>query len=182
MRRQLPETAQREAALAVFERLAAFVPYRTARTVMAYMACRGELDLGAVLEDALQSGRTLLLPRCEPDGQMTARRIAGYGDLVPGMYGLREPKKDCAVAQPDTIDLILVPGTAFDRAGGRIGQGAGYYDRFLPGTKALLVGICHDFALLERVPNEAHDIQMDYVITPGGVIRTGTEAKDNRRT
>ncbi|MBQ7825263.1 MAG: 5-formyltetrahydrofolate cyclo-ligase [Clostridia bacterium] len=181
-RRQLPEREQREAAQAVFERLLAFEPYQRAKSVMAYMACRGELDLGLVIEDALKSGRTLLAPRCEPDRQMTARRIAGYGDLAPGTYGLMEPKADCVIASPQSIDLILVPGAAFDRAGGRIGQGAGYYDRFLAETNALRVGICHSFALLERVPGEAHDIQMDYVITPGGIIRTGQEAKDDGRT
>ena len=64
------------------------------------------------------------------------------------------------------LDLILVPGTAFDRAGGRVGQGGGYYDRFLPGTQALRMGVCHHFALQSSVPMSTHDQSMDIIITP----------------
>ena len=78
----------------------------------------------------------------------------------------------------ERIDLILVPGTAFGRDGGRIGQGGGYYDRFLPQTDALRVGICHDFALLERLPLQAHDQNMDAVVRPSGLIA----AHEYRRT
>ena len=108
--------------------------------------------------------------------------MRGHGDLESGAYGLMEPKEDCAIADPQRIDLILVPGTAFDREGGRIGQGAGYYDRFLETRGALRVGVCHSFALLERVPCEMHDAAMDYVITPGGIIRTGRNTTGDGRT
>ena len=68
------------------------------------------------------------------------------------------------------IDLILVPGTAFDVRGHRIGQGGGYYDRYLNRTRAVRVGVCHDFALLSAVPSEAHDVRMDIVVTPGRTV------------
>lgn len=170
-RRRLAETEQQAAAQAVFALLSEFEPYRSAKCVMAYMACRGELDLGPVIRDVLERGKTLLLPRCEPGRQLTARKVVGNDDLSPGAYGLMEPNADCEIADPKQIDLILVPGAAFDRIGGRIGQGAGYYDQFLPETDGLRVGICHGFALFERVPCEIHDIRMDTVITPGGIIR-----------
>ncbi|MBR4040338.1 MAG: 5-formyltetrahydrofolate cyclo-ligase [Clostridia bacterium] len=181
-RRQLSPDAQQAAAQAVFRHLRGFAPYQKAESVMAYAACRGELSLALVLKDVLESGKALLLPRCEAHGLMTARRITGSGDLSPGAYGLMEPEARCPAAEPGTIGLILVPGAAFDWAGSRIGQGAGYYDRFLPQTNALRVGVCHDFALLDRVEHEAHDIAMDYVITPGGIIRTGEYATDDGRT
>lgn len=181
-RRQLPPEAQQKAAQAVFDRLGGFDPYRRAKNVMAYMACRGELSLDMVLQDALAGGKALLLPRCEENGRMTARWIETYSDLEFGAYGLMEPKADCGIADPKAIELILVPGTAFDRKGSRIGQGAGYYDRFLAQTDALRVGVCHDFALHACVAQEKHDVRMDYVITPGGIIRTGEYAMDNGRT
>ena len=137
------------------------------------MACRGEVSLECVIRDALLSGKTLLLPRCEAPGIMTARSICSMDDLAPGAYGLPEPKACCAAVMPQAIDLILVPGVAFDRTGARLGQGGGYYDRLLKESGALRAGICHDFALLHAVPSEAHDENMDMIITPGGLIRTG---------
>ena len=170
-RRALSPEEQHAAAKAVFERLMAFEPYQSARVVMAYRACRGELSLERVIDDALSCGKTLLLPRCEAEGVMTARRIAGLDDLAPGTYGLPEPKDECAIVLPQQIDLILVPGVAFDRTGNRLGQGGGYYDRFLWKSGAICAGICHEFALMDDMAHEAHDVRMDHVITPGGIIR-----------
>lgn len=169
-RQALCAAQQRAASMAVFERLAAFAPYRQARCVMAYAACRGELDVGPAMEDVIRSGRTLVLPRCEAPGVMTARRVEDLSCLRRGAYGLMEPEDDRAIVPPDEIDLILVPGTAFDRTGGRIGQGGGYYDRFLEKTRALRVGICHDFALFDCIPTEIHDLRMDAIVTPQGIM------------
>ena len=181
-RRALSQEEQRRASLAVLERVRAFAPYREARSVMAYMACRGELDLSPVLLDALAQGKTLLLPRCEAPGIMTARRVTDLSQLAAGAYGLMEPEQCCAVFPPEEINLIFVPGTAFDALGGRLGQGGGYYDRFLARTKALRAGVCHDFALIARVPAQAHDMRMDCIFTPGGMRCTGGQPNEHRRT
>ena len=170
-RRALSQEEQRRASLAVLERVRAFAPYREARSVMAYMACRGELDLSPVLLDALAQGKTLLLPRCEAPGIMTARRVTDLSQLAAGAYGLMEPAQCCAVFPPEEINLIFVPGTAFDALGGRLGQGGGYYDRFLPLSRALRVGVCPDFALLDAVPVHAHNARMDGIVTPERTIR-----------
>lgn len=180
-RRALSADEQRRASQAVYERVLAFAPYGGARGVMAYMACRGEIDLAPVIADVLASGKTLLLPRCEAPGLMTVRRVTDLSQLAAGAYGLMEPAEDCAVFPPEEIDLIFVPGTAFDASGGRIGQGGGYYDRFLARTKALRAGVCHDFALARRVPAQAHDMRMDCIITPGGTLRAGGNTNDHRR-
>lgn len=148
---------------------------------MAYAAARGEIDLGGVIDDALRSGRVLLLPRCEAPGVMTARRVESRAQLAPGTYGLLEPVNDCAAVPAEQIDLILVPGVAFDVHGGRLGQGGGYYDRFLAGTDALLAGICHSFALMEHVPAQAHDKNMDMVITPDACMATADNTGRRRR-
>lgn len=179
MRRSLSPGEQEKAARAVFDQLASFSPYSCARTVMAYMASRGELSLEFVIRDVLGSGKMLLLPKCEAPGEMTARRITAMRDLACGAYGLMEPDAACEVIRK--IDLVLVPGVAFDRAGHRLGQGGGYYDRFLHTSGALRVGVCHDAALLDDVPHEAHDETMNFVITPGGVIRTGNDTTGGNR-
>ena len=174
-RRLLSPRMQEEAARAVHAQLAGFAPYRQAHTVMAYMACRGELSLACVIRDVIDSGRGLLLPRCEAPGIMTARRVRGECDLICGAYGLMEPDAACEIVDPQAIDLILVPGVAFDRAGNRLGQGGGYYDRFLQESGALRVGLCHEGALLDHVAHEAHDQTMAYIITPGGIICAGSD-------
>jgi len=135
-----------------------------------------------VIEDAFAAGKTLLLPRCEAPGEMTARRIDSLSQLRRGCFGLEEPDEACFIAAPQEIDLILVPGTAFDTAGRRLGQGGGYYDRFLLKTRAVRVGICHDFAILERVPAAAHDEYMDILVSPAGVIRAEKNTSDHRRS
>ena len=171
MRKALPEEAQRRAGEAVCRRILAFAPYQKAACVMAYIACRGELDLAPAIKAILSSGKTLALPRCEAPGVMTARRITSLSQLVPGTFGLMEPAESAEIVPPEEIGLILVPGTAFDRACNRLGQGGGYYDQFLKQTNAVRVGICHDMALLDQVPREEHDIPMDAVITPETMLR-----------
>jgi len=170
MRKALSAQEQLRASGALCERILSFAPFREAACVMAYIACRGEIDLAPVIGEILEQGKTLALPRCEAGGRLTARRVASLSRLVPGTFGLMEPAQDAEIVPPEEIGLILVPGTAFDRDGFRLGQGGGYYDRFLQHTDAVRVGVCHDMALLERVPREAHDIRMDAVITPSAMI------------
>ena len=164
-RRLFPPEMQQEAARAVRVQLAAFEPYRQARCIMAYMACRGELSLEYVIRDILSDGRTLILPRCEAPGRMTARRIADMGDLVCGAYGLMEPDARCEIVSPDSIGLILVPGVAFDCAGHRLGQGGGYYDRLLAEASCPCVGLAFHDMLFEELPRNAWDRPVNAVCT-----------------
>lgn len=178
-RKALEKAQQREASLAVCAHLAALPGFGQAQTVMAYMACGGEISLLPLMKQLLAGSGALALPRCEGPGRMTARLVHSLDALVPGEYGIPAPRADCPVLAEEEIDVILVPGTAFGRDGGRIGQGGGYYDRFLPRTGALRVGVCHDFALLERVPAQAHDQKMDLIVTPSGV--TGMQSLRARK-
>lgn len=173
LRRDYPPERQREDAERVFARIRALEAYQSAQTVMAYMAARGELSVQMVIDDVLARGRHLALPRCEGAGVMTARWVMRMDDLAPGAYGLLEPKEDCGQIPPQEIDFVLVPGVAFDRAGHRVGQGGGYYDRFLPKTRAVRAGVCHDFALLERVQTSKHDQRMDALATPSELVLIG---------
>lgn len=170
-RRSLGEEEQRRQASCLAGHVLASPQYASARTVMLYMACGGEIRLDGVMLDVLQSGRRLCLPLCGAPGMMTARLAASPEELRPGAYGVMEPAADCPIVPPEEIDLVLVPGTAFDRRGGRLGQGGGYYDRYLAGTRAFLMGVCHSFALLEGpLPCCGHDVRMHAVATPEGIL------------
>ena len=175
MRRALSAEAQEEAAGAVAARILALEAYKKAKIVMAYAAVRGELPLDGVWDDALAAGKALALPRCEGEGVMRAYRVQTRARLKKGAYGIWEPDETCPLIEPGDVDLILVPGTAFDAHGGRLGQGGGYYDRYLSQTRSVRVGICHDFALLDMVPTQKHDVPMNIVVTPNHTIVTREE-------
>ena len=163
--RQMPHTAD-DRALCCY--LLSSEWFLQAHSVMAYAAIPPEADLGPVLEEILKRGKTLLLPRCSPDGTMTARRIRDLLELRPGAYGIPEPGANTPIVPAEEIDLILVPGLAFDRRGGRMGRGKGYYDRFLSGYTGKTLGICG--VLMQEIPTEPHDRRMDAVATEHGII------------
>lgn len=89
--------------------------------------------------------------------------------LELGSFHIEEPVGD-DVVDTSILDLIVVPGVAFDRRGGRLGRGKGYYDRLLSGTRATKIGVAYHFQLLDEIPVEAHDVPMDMIITDESVF------------
>ena len=165
LRRALGDEEQDLCAQAVSARLRGLDAYQNARCVMAYIAVRGELSLAPVIKDLLDRGCVLALPRCEAPGVMTARRITSLSQLTEGAYGLLEPDASCEILDPAKLDLILVPGTAFDDGGGRLGQGGGYYDRFLAAYTGKTVLLCPEKLIFDTIPTEPHDILLPKIIT-----------------
>ena len=137
--------------------------YQAARTVMAYMSMPGEPETRGIIRDAVRRGKRVLLPRC-PDGKrMEAALFTGFEDLVPGRMNIPEPRTE--TVDPGQPDLILIPCMAATLDGKRLGHGAGYYDRFLPGTAGLKVCLCFQALLAENLPTDEYDIRMDLVVT-----------------
>ena len=169
VRLALPPEQQRGCAREFLRHLIAWPLWRQAGTVMAYAAVRGEADLTPALSALWQSKKRVVLPRCEGK-RLLALAVRGPEELSPGCMGIPEPVAACGAVDPDEIDLILVPGLAFDRTGGRLGQGAGYYDRFLPETRGFRLGVCHAACLLESVPMGPLDCRMDAVLTEEGIL------------
>lgn len=138
-----------------------------ARTVLGYLGDEFEPSLDALLARAIAGGKAVVAPRMDWDARtMDARRLASLDEVEVRRHGIREPLDSCDVVEVASIDLALVPGLAFDRRGGRLGRGAGYYDRFLKGLtgRARRVGICFAAQLVEQVPTEAHDARMDGLV------------------
>ena len=137
-----------------------------AQTIMAYYSLPDEVNTHALIDELVAEGKTVLLPKGMGADTMELRRYTGRADLQEGAYHILEP-----VGEPFTdlsaIDLILVPGLAFDAAGHRLGRGRGYYDRFLHSKNrpyCVKIGVCFDFQKVDEVPVDAHDIAMDKVV------------------
>lgn len=148
----------------IVERALEMPEYQAAQTVMAYAATRGEADLDALLRQALLSGKALYLPRVLDSAHMQAVRVRSLDELKPGAWGILEPTGQDTMG-PEGIELFLTPGVAFDRDGARVGYGAGYYDRFLRGSRGVRVGIAFEAQLLTELTVDEHDVRMDAVLT-----------------
>lgn len=142
-----------------------------ARCVFAYAATGSEVDLDPVIEAALAAGKTVCLPVCREKGRMDAVRLDAQAELVPGAFGIREPQGE--VVPAEQLDLVLCPGLAFDRRGGRLGYGGGYYDRYLVKVHAFLVGICFTDCIVDAVPTGPHDVLMNALACEAGILRIG---------
>lgn len=98
--------------------------------------------------------------------------------LQYGAFHIEEPTGD-DIEDIDNIELIIVPGIAYDNRGNRVGRGKGYYDRLLSRTKATKIGIGYDFQLVDEIDSEPHDITMDIVITDSRIINIKSRNKHN---
>ncbi|WP_134685648.1 5-formyltetrahydrofolate cyclo-ligase [Brevibacillus migulae] len=151
------------------ERLLALSALSACQTIMVFHPFQDEIDTRIFLEEARKRGKELWLPRTE----VAARKLTPYvydGDehLIPGVYGIREPDPERSrLADISRLDAIVVPGVAFDRTGGRLGYGGGFYDRFLAQLprKPLLIGYAFSIQVVEQVPLEEHDYSLDYLVT-----------------
>lgn len=175
-RRALPRDARAAAAQAVCRAALARPEIARARRIMAYRAARGELDVDLLAAALTQRGVEIYYPRVVGDGMEAAP--AGLG-FRRGTYGIQEP---CGKGLPPEqlhLDLVLTPLVAMDRRGGRLGQGGGYYDGFLPRLPGapLLVGVGYFFQLIDRVPVQGHDVLLHALLTDRGWIPTERSAK-----
>ena len=157
------------ASRAICERILTSPEYIGASCVFAFYPTNSEPDIRPLLEDVLRSGRTLLLPRCEPDGHMRALQVGSLEALRPGSFGILEPPED---APEQTPDLVIDPAAAYDAEGYRLGRGGGYYDRYLSRFSGAVLGVSFDALIVERVPREPHDLPVAAVVTECRTIRT----------
>ena len=137
-----------------------------AQTVLAYYSLPDEVNTHQLLDDLLAEGKKVFLPKVLDDETMEIRRYTGRHDLQEGILHLMEPTGESFTAYGD-IDIVVVPGMAFDARGHRLGRGRGYYDRFLSSQRTVpseLIGVCFDFQKVPEVPVDEHDFPVDEVI------------------
>lgn len=153
----------------VGRRVLALNDFMRARTVMAYLDVRREIQTGGLIRDIIRRGRRVALPVPEPgSGLMAAVMLMDYPrGLVPGPYGIPVPHPGSRLVPPGELDCVLVPGVAFDESGYRLGYGGGYYDRFLAGVGngVLVIGLAYAWQMVPQLPREPHDRPVDLVVT-----------------
>jgi 5-formyltetrahydrofolate cyclo-ligase len=143
-----------------------------AKAIGAYVPLPDEVDVSPLFQGLENNGygaHHIFIPAF--DETLGSYRMAKYTpELKQGKFGIPEPVEP-VWAEADELDLILVPGVAFDRAGTRLGRGGGFYDRLLPLYNATHVGICFDFQLVEKIPTEPHDCRMDLLVTETKILK-----------
>ncbi len=146
--------------------------YKKAKTIMAYMPLGNETDTKVILDAAFCDGKRVVLPVTEAvTGEITPYYVSKGTKLVKGAFGVSEPCGTDA-AQLLDIDVVLLPGVAFDGTGNRVGFGKGCYDRFLENFNGIKMGYCYQFQTAEKIEAEPHDIKVDFLITEKGLIKT----------
>ncbi|MBK8913232.1 MAG: 5-formyltetrahydrofolate cyclo-ligase [Phycisphaerales bacterium] len=166
---------RRTASAAACARLMAQPEFQNARVILAFLSLPDEIDADGVTRAALADGRRVCLPRVDWNARTMAPveiRSLDADVSPPGRHGLREPRVAPAVDAAE-IDFVLVPGVALSEEGGRLGRGAGFYDRFLadPRLRAVRCGFAFEAQIVEHVPLEAHDARMNLIVTEQRTIR-----------
>lgn len=148
------------------EQLLSLELLKKARFVAGYLAFGNEINIDECLSSILID-KTVVVPNIVDSKKhlLSMVELGSYDNLITGTYNIRIPK-NTTVFSPQDLAVIIVPGLAFDRRGGRLGLGAGYYDRYLQqATNAIKIGICATDFLVEEIPMEEHDVFMDYIVT-----------------
>jgi 5-formyltetrahydrofolate cyclo-ligase len=163
-RRHLAAETCLQHSLLIQARLMRSPEFREAAAIALYSPVQNEVFTEQVFRQALKQGKSVVYPRVR-GSDLEFVQVGDPAELAPGAFGVLEPTGS-RVVSPACLDLVVVPGVAFDRAGHRLGYGKGFYDRGLQGQgSCFLAGLCFELQIVDNLPAEAHDIRMDMVMT-----------------
>lgn len=178
-------THRAEKSAAMTERLLSSDLLCDCRTVLLYLSFRSEPDTYALLRSLNERGFVTAVPRTNVGTHtMDAVAIKDISDLKPGNYGILEPDPDgiasgrLPILSKDAIDLILLPGLAFDRRGWRLGYGGGYYDRYLCGYAGKSAALAFSDCVTKTLPHDPHDIRVGAIVCENALIFTEKDFSD----
>lgn len=139
--------------------------FRKAKIVMFYIASKGEVETKEMIKEAQKLGKIIVVPVSRKNRVIEPHFLGDQTELIRGPYGISEPAVKESIDLKH-LDLVIVPGVAFDRQGNRLGRGKGYYDRFLKKLrrKTTSIGLAFDFQILPSVPATMQDVAVDRVI------------------
>lgn len=168
-RNMLPEAEITEKSKKIENNLFNLNEFKKSKTIMFFVSFKNEISTHQMIKNSLRK-KNVVVPKVIGH-EIEPSVIIDFDNLVPtGKFSIPEPIEIMKIAYKH-IDLVLVPGIAFDKKGHRIGYGLGYYDKFLKKVpKAVKIGLCFDFQIVDEIPREEHDVAVDFVITEERVI------------
>jgi len=143
--------------------------YKEAKTVLFYLSKGSEVQTKEMIKKTLKDKEICLPVTDKLSHNIVICRFNGFDGLHQGAYGILEPK-DLQIVDLFEIDLVIIPGIAFDRTGARIGHGKGYYDKLLKNLGIPKIALAFSSQIVEEIPREDHDVDVDKIITENGVI------------
>jgi 5-formyltetrahydrofolate cyclo-ligase len=177
-RRAIPTTRIIELSWRVEENLVAQKEFREATRIASYVAKEDEVQTASILERALSEGKAVVVPLVDKSSdELLFFEIHNVRELSPGMFGIREPKRNGAPVPLRETDVVLVPLLAWDERGHRVGYGKGYFDRALAARgSSRAIGLAFESQAVSHVPEGQTDVQLDMVVTEKQVLRFGRKA------
>ncbi len=169
-RRNLPQSLRQEKSALILEALLSEKVFSDALSVALYFPVNGEVDTREIFKKCVDLEKKVFFPKTL-GSDLVFLRTENIEELTPGAFAIPEPPADAERARGDELDLILVPGVAFDFSGNRIGYGKGFYDRFLKDIpRQMRFGLAYRFQVLESVPSGETDVKTGRIITEDGTI------------
>ncbi|HHV18194.1 MAG TPA: 5-formyltetrahydrofolate cyclo-ligase [Thermoanaerobacterales bacterium] len=165
-RLQLPSEEVKRKSDRIMSNFFSMEDYKEAKVIMFYVDMRNEVMTKATINKAFNEEKRVVVPRVKKGYGLLAIEIQSLEELSLGTFGVMEPPEKEEILLED-IDVVVVPGVAFDRNGYRLGYGAGYYDNFLPKLRsdAKKIAVAFEMQLKDLIPIEPHDVKMDMIIT-----------------
>lgn len=169
-RKNLPQSLRREKSTLILKVLLSEKVFSDASSVALYFPVNGEVDTREIFKKCVDLEKKVFFPKTL-DSDLVFLRTRNIEELTPGGFSIPEPPADAERARSDELDLVLVPGVAFDFSGNRIGYGKGFYDRFLKDIpRQMRFGLAYRFQVLESVPSDETDVKTGRIITEDGAI------------
>ena len=159
---------KKELDLVIKDKLKKTKEYKKAKNIFIYVGFGSEINTIDYINDFLMEGKNIFIPRTDIKNKvMEAVQITSLEGLVKDKYGILEPDKNKQAIDKNDLDLIIMPGVAFDKNKGRIGYGGGYYDKYLMDINQCIpkIALAYDIQIINRVPADEHDINPDKIIT-----------------
>lgn len=172
--KMLPAFVRAESSTALVRAMLQHPFWKRAQSILLFSPLNDEPDIRPLLREAFCSGKHTALPSFNAVTRDYSARFVrdAEADLVAGEFGITEPGPACEEAALNRLDLVLVPGVAFDARGGRLGRGKGFYDRLLLHVRGTTCGVAFDEQIIEAVPHEPHDVRLNCILTPTRLIET----------
>ena len=169
-RRNLPQSLCREKSALILKILLSEKVFSDASSVALYFPANGEVDTREIFRKCVDLEKKVFFPKTL-GSDLVFLRTRDIEELTPGGFSIPEPPADAERARDDELDLVLVPGVAFDFSGNRIGYGKGFYDRFLKDIpRQTRFGLAYRFQVLESIPSHETDVRTGRIVTEDGII------------